>query len=121
MGNSFIFDEEEPEQPEEMEAEAETEAGGGEPGGEDEGGSNRTFLIAVGVLGGVVLLALLCLAVYAGLLLPYQRRAAEAQQVEQLAQNTQIAAAAAAAAGGDAYTVRPVIRRFSTPRNSASP
>jgi LysM repeat protein len=106
MGNSFIFDEEEPEQPEEMGAEAETEAGGGEPGGEDEGGSNRTFLIAVGVLGGVVLLALLCLAVYAGFLLPRQRRAAEAQQAAQLVQNTQIAAAATAAASGFAYNVQ---------------
>jgi LysM repeat protein len=106
MGNSFIFDDEEAEQPAEMGAE--TGAGGEEPGG-DEGGSNRTFLLAVGVLGGIVLIALLCLAVYAGFLLPRQRQAAAAQQAAQLVQNTQIAQAAtqtAAAGAGPNYTVQ---------------
>ena len=106
MGNSFIFDDEEPEQPEEIEAE--TGAGGEEPGGE-EGGNNRTFLITVGVLGLIVLIALLCLAVYAGLVLPRQRQAAADQQAAQLVQNTQIAQAAtetAAAAAGSSYTVQ---------------
>jgi len=109
MGNSFIFDDEEPEQPEEMGAETGADVGGEEPGG-DEGGNNRTFLIAVGVLGGVVLLALLCLAVYAGFILPSQRRAAAGDQAAQLVQNTAIAAAATqtaiAAGAGQGYTVQ---------------
>jgi LysM repeat protein len=107
MGNSFIFDDEETEQPEGMDGE--NGAGGEEPGG-DEGGNNRTFLLAVGVLGAIVLVALLCLAVYAGFILPRQRQAAAAQQAAQLVQNTQIAQAATetaiAAAGGSSYTVQ---------------
>jgi len=111
MGNSFIFDDEEPEQPQEMEAETEAGTGGEEPGEPEEGGGdNRTFLITVAVLGGVVLLALLCLAVYAGFILPSQRRAATANQADQLAQNTALAEAAtqtaASVSTGPSYTVQ---------------
>jgi hypothetical protein len=43
--------------------------------------SNRTFMIAAGVLGGIVLLSIACLAVFALVILPQQNRAkAEATQ-----------------------------------------
>jgi len=39
--------------------------------------SNRTFLIAAGILGGIVLLSIACLAGYALIILPQQRAAQE--------------------------------------------
>jgi LysM repeat protein len=115
MGNSFIFDDEEqPEQPEgDIYAQPEAEPTGDEQGPE-EGGNNRTFLVAIGILGGIVLLALVCLAVYAGFVLPRQKQAATVQQAQQMAQNTQIAQAATATAlagsglsQGPTYIVQP--------------
>jgi LysM repeat protein len=107
MGNSFIFDDEPPEQPEPMEAEPGT--GGEAPPPEE--GNNRTFLLAIGALGAIVLLALLCLAAYAGFILPRQRAQQAAQNAAQLAQNTAIAAAATGTAGaqvsGPSYTIQP--------------
>ena len=41
--------------------------------------SNRTFLIAAGILGGIVLLSIACLAGYALLILPQQNAAQQAQ------------------------------------------
>ena len=53
--------------------------------------SNRTFLIAAGVLGGIVLLSIACLAVYALVILPQQRAAQQAgEQNAQATQNAQI-------------------------------
>jgi hypothetical protein len=65
-------------------------------GGEDtppEESSNRTFMIAAGVLGGIVLLSIICLAGYALLILP-QQRAAQNQQVNAATQNAQVLNAA---------------------------
>ena len=55
--------------------------------------SNRTFMIAVGILGGIVLLSIICLAGYALLILP-QQRAAQSQQVNAATQNAQVLNAA---------------------------
>jgi len=41
--------------------------------------SNRTFLIAAGILGGIVLLSIVCLAGYALLILPQQNAARQTQ------------------------------------------
>jgi LysM repeat protein len=115
MGNSFIFDDEEqPEQQPEGDIYAESTPGpSGEeqPNPEENDGNNRTFLLAIGILGGIVLLALVCLAVYAGFILPRQKQAAAVNQAQQLAQNTQMAQAATATAlagvQGPTYTVQP--------------
>lgn len=40
--------------------------------------NNRTFLIAAGILGGIVLLSIACLAAYALLILPKQKQTAQA-------------------------------------------
>ncbi|HEX7973128.1 MAG TPA: LPXTG cell wall anchor domain-containing protein [Anaerolineales bacterium] len=84
---------------------------------------NRTFLIAAGVLGGIALLALIFIAVYAAVLLPKSR----AQQVGLVAtrsiQNTQMAmiitqtSAAAAASTSTATPVPPT----ATPLPTATP
>jgi hypothetical protein len=41
--------------------------------------SNRTFLIVAGILGGITVLALVCIAVYAFVILPGQRRQTQGQ------------------------------------------
>ncbi|MFZ5878117.1 MAG: hypothetical protein ACOY0R_01985 [Chloroflexota bacterium] len=51
--------------------------------------NNRTFLIVAGVLGGLVLLAIICLAVYGLFILPGQR---QASLEDANAQYTQVAA-----------------------------
>lgn len=55
--------------------------------------SNRTFSIAAGILGGIVLLSIVCLAVYALFILPNQRNAQNAQQATVIAQPTEVAQA----------------------------
>ncbi|OGO25562.1 MAG: hypothetical protein A2W33_05385 [Chloroflexi bacterium RBG_16_52_11] len=55
--------------------------------------SNRTFIIVAGILGGITLLALLCIAVYAFFILPSQRNQDEQKLAEINAQNTQVAQA----------------------------
>jgi len=52
--------------------------------------SNRTFLIAAGILGGIVLLSIACLAGYALLILPGQRAASSAANNAQATTNAQI-------------------------------
>jgi hypothetical protein len=52
--------------------------------------SNRTFLIAAGILGGIVLLSIACLAGYALVILPQQRAAQAGEQNAQATQNAQI-------------------------------
>ena len=66
--------------------------------------SNRTFLIVAGILGGITVLALVCIAIYAFVLLPGQRR----QRAEQIAlltqQNEEIAMAMTQTAVAQAIT-----------------
>jgi cytoskeletal protein RodZ len=55
--------------------------------------SNRTFLIAAGILGGIVLLSIACLAGYALLILPSQRNTQQQAATAQAVQNLQVAKA----------------------------
>jgi hypothetical protein len=52
--------------------------------------SNRTFLIAAGILGGIVLLSIACLAAYALLILPGQKATSSAANDAQATTNAQI-------------------------------
>jgi len=73
----------------------------------EEGGSNRTFLIVAGVLGGIMVLAIACLALYALVLAPRQR-STQATQVAQInAQNTQVHMAAEQTALAAKWTATP--------------
>jgi hypothetical protein len=51
---------------------------------------NKTFLLVAAILGGVVLLSIVCLAVYGFYFLPRQTSAREAQQATLVAQNLQV-------------------------------
>lgn len=53
--------------------------------------SNRTFLIAAGILGFIVLISIACLALYALVIAPGQKRKQEAAVSAQSTQNAQIA------------------------------
>jgi hypothetical protein len=98
MGDSFIFDDDESGQSSFTEMpEGDQSEGGGEDGS-PEGSNNRTFLIAAGILGGVILLALICMAGYAFFLLPRQRAAQTAQEAAVLLTNTAIAGGATSTA-----------------------
>ncbi len=55
--------------------------------------SNRTFLIAAGILGFIVLISIACLALYALVIAPGQKRKQEAAVSAQSTQNAQIAGA----------------------------
>ena len=60
--------------------------------------SNRTFLVAAGILGGIVLLSIACLAGYALLILPSQRAGQQQAATAQAVQNQQVAQALTATA-----------------------
>jgi cytoskeletal protein RodZ len=60
--------------------------------------SNRTFLVAAGILGGIVLLSIACLAGYALLVLPSQRAGQQEAATAQAVQNQQVAQALTATA-----------------------
>jgi LPXTG-motif cell wall-anchored protein len=55
------------------------------------GSSNRTFLIAAGILGGIALLSLICMVLYALVILPGTKSKATAQAATVIAQNTEVA------------------------------
>jgi LPXTG-motif cell wall-anchored protein len=60
----------------------------------EEGGGNRTFLIVAGIIGAIMLLSLVCLALYALWYAPRQRDQQATQVASINAQNTQVAIAA---------------------------
>jgi LPXTG-motif cell wall-anchored protein len=72
-----------------------------------EGSSNRTFFIVAGVLGGILLLALLCLALYTLLYAPQQRNQQATQAAEINDQNTQVAMAVTQTSEAAAWTATP--------------
>lgn len=68
---------------------------------------NRTFFIVAGVLGGILLLALLCLALYSLVFAP-QRRSQQATQAAVInAQNTQVAMAVTRTSEAGKWTATP--------------
>jgi len=66
-----------------------------EPGSPPEGASpgNRTFYIAVGILGGLFVIGLLCIGAYAFFIQPGRRAAQQAQQAVALTANAEVALA----------------------------
>jgi type IV secretory pathway VirJ component len=55
--------------------------------------NNRTFIIAAGILAGVVFLSIACMAAYALVILPRQKAATAAHEATIQAQNAQVAQA----------------------------
>ena len=62
-----------------------------EPQPPEESNNNRTFLIAAGILGGIVLLSIACLAGYALLFLPGQQKANQQAASANATQNAAVA------------------------------
>lgn len=70
---------------------------------------NRTFLIAAGVLGSIAVLALICIALYALVLLPRQRVQQDQQVATLNAQNTQVAMAITQTSSAARATFTPTV------------
>jgi len=76
------------------------------PEGEND---NRTFWMVAGILGAVLVLALVCMVVYAMFILPGRRDAQSTQAAQINLQNTEMAAAAEMTAQAIAWTPTPTI------------
>jgi len=83
--------------------------------------SNRTFLLVAGILGGVLLLTLICLAVYAMVYVPRRESSQQTQVAEINAQNTEVALAAQMTRQAQAWTATPSATSVPTETSTASP
>jgi len=89
--------------------------------------SNRTFLIIAAALGGIALIALVCIAIYALILWPQRQNEQEARRATLEARNTEVAViiartstSAAETQNAAAYTATPTITPL-PPTASATP
>jgi len=76
------------------------------------GNDNRTFWLIAGILGGILVLALVCMVVYAMVILPGRR---DAQRATVNAQNTSVAMAAEMTAQAEAWTLTPSVTNTRSP------
>ncbi len=83
------------------------------------GSSNRNFWIIFGVLGSILLLALICMAIYAVFILPERHDQARDQNATAIAQNTEIALSNTQTAVASRAT--PTTRPTNTPLPSPTP
>jgi len=84
-------------------------------------GSNRTFLIVAGILGGILLIALLAIAAYAVLYLPSRDTGQQTQVAEINATNTAVAEEAQLTAIAKQVTMTPTFTATSPPTNTNTP
>jgi cytoskeletal protein RodZ len=84
-------------------------------------GSNRTFLIVAGILGGILLIALLAIAAYAILILPGSDTRQQTQAAEINATNTAIAQEAQLTASARQVTFTPTFTATSPPTATSTP
>ena len=88
----------------------------------EEEASNRTFIIAASVLGGIVLLSIICLAAYALIFAPKQKADQAQEQDAAVAQNTQIAEMLTQTAESQILALTPLATDFvNTPTASPTP
>jgi len=80
--------------------------------------SNRTFLTVVGILGGILILSLVCIAVYAMVFLPRSREAQSTEIAEINAQNTEVAMLSAMTAEARSWTSTPSVTPTSAPKTA---
>ena len=91
-----------------------------EDDGDEEQSDNRTFLLVAGILGAILILALVCMAIYAMVFMP-QRRDAQSTQAAQInIQNTDVAMAAAMTAQAQAWTPTPTVTGAPAPITATS-
>ncbi|RLD08659.1 MAG: hypothetical protein DRI56_05205 [Chloroflexota bacterium] len=99
--NDFDFEEMEPE-----ESQPPEEAG------------NKTFLIVAGIMGGILLLSLIVIAVYAMTIYPNRQAEKQTQRAEINAQNTEIALKAQLTEQAEAWTATPTATSTPLPTNT---
>jgi hypothetical protein len=83
--------------------------------------SNRTFLIVAGILGGILLIALLAIAAYAVLILPSRDTNQQTQVAEINATNTAIAEQAQLTAIARQVTLTPTFTATLPPTSTSTP
>jgi hypothetical protein len=86
-----------------------------EPKPEESG--NRTFLLVAGILGGILIISLVCIAIYAMVYLPRTREASSTEVAEINAQNTEVAMLSAMTAEAQAWTATPSKTPTSAPQS----
>jgi hypothetical protein len=84
-------------------------------------GSNRTFLVVAGILGGILLLALLAIAAYAVLILPSRDTGRQTQVAGIRATNTAIAEQSQLTAIAKQITLTPTFTATFTPTETSTP
>ena len=84
-------------------------------------GSNRTFLIVAGILGGILLIALLAIAAYAILILPNRGTNQQTQAAEINATNTAVAEGAQLTAIARQVTFTPTFTATLAPTETSTP
>ncbi len=83
--------------------------------------SNRTFIIAASVMGGIILISLLCIAGYALFLAPNQQQEAANAEATLIAQNTQVAQMLTETAVANAAALTPLASPSAIASPTASP
>lgn len=83
--------------------------------------SNRTFIMAAAGLGGLLILSMICLAVYALVLAPRQQEARATQAALIILQNTQVAQTQTAEAAEDTPTSIPTVTNTPLPTATVTP
>jgi len=84
-------------------------------------GSNRTFLVVAGILGAILLIALLAIAAYALLVLPGRDTGQQTQVAAINATNTAVAEEAQLTAIAKQITLTPTFTATSTPTETSTP
>ncbi|MCD6400777.1 MAG: hypothetical protein J7L73_02500 [Anaerolineales bacterium] len=80
--------------------------------------SNRTFLLVAGIIGGILVLSMIFVAVYAMIFVPKSKSQRSTQVAEINAQNTDVAHASMLTAAANAWTATP---RNTQPPNTPTP
>ena len=83
--------------------------------------ANRTFVMAAAGLGGLLILSMICLAVYALVLAPRQQEARATQAALIILQNTEVAQTQTAEAAEDTPTSIPTITNTPLPTATVTP
>ena len=84
-------------------------------------GSNRTFLVVAGILGGILLLALLAIAAYAIVILPGRDTGQQTQVAAINATNTAVAEESQLTAVARQITLTPAFTATFTPTKTSTP
>jgi LPXTG-motif cell wall-anchored protein len=90
-------------------------------GGLPEESENRTFVIAAAGLGGLIVLSMICLGVYALVLQPAQREAAESRPTEIMLTNTAVALGLTETVEAEQATATPAPSNTPFPTSTSRP